>query len=59
MAAALSSTAFFTSSAIRASERGVSSVTANETGHISPSSRRASGWNSNVEYRTLNFDAGL
>ena len=46
-------------SLIRASERGVSLVTAKLTGQISPSSRRASGWNSNVEYRTLNFDAGL
>ena len=39
--------AFFTSSAIRASTPAVSFVTAKETGHISPSSRLASGWNSN------------
>ena len=55
---ALSPTAFFTSSAIRASTAGVSSVTAKATGHISPSSSRASGWKPNVEYRTLNFEAG-
>src|SRR4029079_11729534 len=48
--------AFLTSSVIRASALGVSSVTANATGHISPSSMRASGWKPSVEYRTLNFD---
>jgi hypothetical protein len=51
--------AFFTSSAIRASTAAVSFVTAKETGHISPSSRLASGWNSKVAYLTLNFEAGL
>jgi hypothetical protein len=39
--------AFFTKSAIRASTPAVSFMTAKETGHISPSSRLASGWNSN------------
>jgi len=34
-------------------------ATAKDTGHMSPSSRRASGWNSNVAYRTLNFEAAL
>ena len=51
--------AFLTSSAICFSTAGVSFATANETGHISPSSRAASGWNSNDAYRTLNFDLGL
>ena len=41
--------AFFTSSAIRFSTAGVSSVTANAIGHISPSSIFASGWKPNVE----------
>ena len=39
---------FFTSSAMRASTRAVSFPTAKETGHISPSSSLASGWNSKV-----------
>ena len=50
--------AFFTSSAMRASTRSVSFVTANAIGHISSSSILASGWKPNVEYRTLNFEAG-
>jgi len=50
--------AFFASSTIRASTAGVSFVTANALGHISPSSSAASGWNPKVEYRTLNFDLG-
>ena len=54
----LSCTAFFTSSTIRFSAAGVSSVTAKATGKSSPSSTFASGWNPNVEYRTLNFDLG-
>ena len=41
--------AFLASSAIRASTAGVSSITANSVGHISPSSRLASGWKPKVE----------
>ena len=41
-------TAFLTSSVIRASLAPVSSVSANATGHIVPSSTIASGWNSKV-----------
>ena len=41
--------AFFTSSAIRFSTAGVSFVTANATGHMSPSSSLASGWKPKVE----------
>ena len=42
-------TAFFTSSTIRFSAAGVSSMTANAIGNSSPSSILASGWNPNVE----------
>ena len=52
-------TACFTSAVIRASTSVVSSITAKETGQNGPSSRLASAWNSNVEYRTLNLDLGL
>ena len=41
--------AFLTSSAIRFSPAGVRLVRANATGHISPSSSRASGWKPRVE----------
>ena len=41
--------AFFTSSAIRASAPGVSSVRAKAIGHISVSSSDASGWKPKVE----------
>jgi len=41
--------AFLTSSVMRASTRGFSAVTANATGHISPSSMVASGWKPKVE----------
>ena len=52
-------TAFFTSASIRASSAAVNSVRAKDTGHMAPSSSLASAWNSNVAYRTLNFEAGL
>ena len=41
--------AFLTRSAICASVRGVSLITANSVGHMSPSSRLASGWKPKVE----------
>src|SRR3954454_1236929 len=41
--------AFLTSSTMRCSTCGVSLVSANATGHISPSSIVASGWKPNVE----------
>ncbi len=49
--------AFFTSAAIRFSSAAVSFVSAKDVGHMLPSSRFASGWNPNVAYLTLNFDA--
>ena len=48
--------ACLTSSAIRFSPAVVKLVRAKATGHVCPSSTRASGWKPRVEYRTLNFD---
>ena len=51
-------TAFFTSAAILASSAAVNSFSANEVGHIAPSSRFASSLKPNVAYLDLNFSAG-
>jgi DNA-binding MarR family transcriptional regulator len=52
-------TAFFTSLLIFASSVAVSLVSANEVGHIAPSSRLASSLKPNVAYLELNFDAAV
>jgi len=48
-------TAFFTSATIFASSAAVSSFSANEVGHIAPSSSFASSLKPNVAYRALNL----
>src|SRR3954453_12179860 len=50
-------TAFLTISAMRASTSAFNSVSANEVGHISPSSRFALSLKPSVAYRLLNFCA--
>ena len=50
-------TAFFTSAAIFFSSAAVSFVSANEIGHMAPSSSFAASLNPNVAYRALNFSA--
>jgi hypothetical protein len=52
-------TAFFTSALILASSVAVSSFSANEVGHMAPSSRFAVALKPNVAYLSLNFDAGV
>src|SRR5215207_9840984 len=52
-------TAFFTSAAIFFSSAAVSSFSAKEVGHMSPSSRLAESLKPNVAYLALNFDAGV
>jgi len=49
--------AFFTSATIFASSAAVSSLIANATGHIEPSSSLAESLKPKVEYRALNFCA--
>ena len=50
-------TAFFTSSAMRFSSAAVREASANDVGHIEPSSRFASSLKPSVAYRVLNFEA--
>jgi hypothetical protein len=51
--------AFFTSAPILSSSAAVSSVSAQEVGHMLPSSRFAVALKPNVAYLSLNFDAGV
>jgi len=50
-------TAFFTSAPILPRWRRFNSVSANEVGHMTPSSRFALSLEPNVAYRVLNFCA--
>src|SRR5512139_302832 len=50
-------TAFFRSAPILASSAAVSSFSANEVGHMAPSSRLAASVKPNVAYRDLNLSA--